>query len=335
MLCCRLDPLTMPLAIDLSEQRGASQDPEPSKPKESKKERGGSLASPNQMMMTGSMVRLSGDNFSSGSSPQNFSNGPHPRMPKFHEFQCPLCPRSYAQKCSLYRHMKVHKNDKINESEVQHAPCATGEGQFKCPFCIASYTNSASLNVHVRTHAVGYRDMVRKPDKPREEEKVFPCPLCKRIFQRRSRLTVHLNISHRNENSYREALPPPGEEDDGDVDSELEDDQDPMDLSKTGSASPADTPKGSSTNGTFACHLCGSSYTRRTNLNKHLEKRHNIDQTYLLKSQFHEMAKKHMTVDKRNMEEEMRAKIMGKQQMDSDDSTVHQCPFCTFRTSHR
>lgn len=79
---------------------------------------------------------------------------------KMKSFKCADCGKSFKEKSSFLRHLKIHK----------------GETPHKCVTCGKTFSKKSSLVIHQRTHS---------------EEKCFTCQECGKTFGQRSTLLVH------------------------------------------------------------------------------------------------------------------------------------------------
>ncbi|KAM3914035.1 uncharacterized protein RB166_019213 [Leptodactylus fuscus] len=113
-------------------------------------------------------------------------------------FTCTECGKNFTTKCSLYRHRKIHGNERpylcsecgkcfIQKSHlVQHQKNHRGEKPFSCSECGKCFTQKSSLSDHQRIHT---------------GEKPFPCLQCGKCFTYKSSLVDHRRI-HTGEKPY-------------------------------------------------------------------------------------------------------------------------------------
>ncbi|XP_044154405.1 oocyte zinc finger protein XlCOF6-like [Bufo gargarizans] len=113
-------------------------------------------------------------------------------------FTCSECGKNFKTKCSLYRHEKMHKNERpflcsecgkcfIQRSHlVQHQKNHRGEKPFSCTECGKCFTQKSSLSDHQRIHT---------------GEKPFSCLECGKCFTYKSSLVDHRQ-THTGEKPY-------------------------------------------------------------------------------------------------------------------------------------
>jgi len=94
-----------------------------------------------------------------------------PRRP----WQCEICNRKFAEKCTLKRHIRIHTNEK----------------PWKCQHCTKAFNQSCSLQAHLRIHT---------------GERPFPCLFCEKRFRQSTHRRQHMKRCHREqwEKSQRE-----------------------------------------------------------------------------------------------------------------------------------
>ena len=93
-------------------------------------------------------------------------------------FNCQICHRSYSNKYSLNRHMKVHDESKA----------------FKCGVCLKVFSYKSSLEAHYRSHT---------------GEKPFACQICDRKFAVKQSLIRH-QATHSDDRPFRCSICPEG-----------------------------------------------------------------------------------------------------------------------------
>ena len=73
-------------------------------------------------------------------------------------YPCSLCPKSFATKRGLTRHLNTH--DRNTFLQFSHLVDAVGpEGHFRCPFCRSVFTSKVGLSQHQRrSHPTEYND---------------------------------------------------------------------------------------------------------------------------------------------------------------------------------
>ncbi|KAG9462564.1 hypothetical protein GDO78_013858 [Eleutherodactylus coqui] len=113
-------------------------------------------------------------------------------------FTCYECGKNFKTKCSLCRHMRIHKNERpflcsecgkcfIQRSHlVQHQKNHRGERPFSCTECGKRFTQKSSLGGHQRIHT---------------GEKPYSCTECGKCFNQKSDLVRHQRI-HTGEKPY-------------------------------------------------------------------------------------------------------------------------------------
>ena len=114
-------------------------------------------------------------------------------------FNCTYCPKSFAKRFSLQRHLMIHTGDKpflckFCPKRFSRPDCLklhhrvhTGEEPFMCEFCPKRFTRSDHLKLHHRVH---------------RREKQLLCEFCPKRFSRPVSLKVHQRI-HTGDNLYK------------------------------------------------------------------------------------------------------------------------------------
>ncbi|XP_071060566.1 zinc finger protein GLI4-like [Pseudochaenichthys georgianus] len=113
-------------------------------------------------------------------------------------FGCSLCKKSFAQKRSINRHMRIHTGEKPHNCSVckkafsqnihlkEHMRIHTGEKPFSCLVCEKAFSRSGSLKAHMRVHT---------------GEKPHSCSVCKKAFSWNISLKTHMRV-HTGEEIY-------------------------------------------------------------------------------------------------------------------------------------
>ncbi|CEP02160.1 hypothetical protein PBRA_002425 [Plasmodiophora brassicae] len=78
---------------------------------------------------------------------------------------CEVCSKSFPDKCSLTRHMRVHN----------------GERPFQCTICSVRFAQKGNLATHMKVHSV---------------QKQYSCQECGASYQQKSSLTKHQLRTH-------------------------------------------------------------------------------------------------------------------------------------------
>ena len=86
-------------------------------------------------------------------------------------WQCEVCNRKFAEKCTLKRHIRIHTNEK----------------PWKCTFCTKAFNQSCSLQAHIRIHT---------------GERPFPCDFCPKRFRQSTHRRQHCKRVHKQEVWY-------------------------------------------------------------------------------------------------------------------------------------
>eukprot|EP01084_Bolivina_argentea_P176392 305266_1 len=81
-------------------------------------------------------------------------------------WQCEVCKRNFAEKCTLKRHVRIHTNEK----------------PWKCQYCSKAFNQSCSLQAHVRIHT---------------GERPFPCMFCEKRFRQSTHRRQHMKRVHK------------------------------------------------------------------------------------------------------------------------------------------
>ncbi|XP_071060567.1 zinc finger protein 391-like [Pseudochaenichthys georgianus] len=115
------------------------------------------------------------------------------------QFGCSVCTKSFAQKQSINRHMRIHTGEKPHSCSVceksfsrsehlkEHLKIHTGEKPHSCSVCEKSFSRSEHLKEHMRIHT---------------GEKPHSCSVCEKSFSRSEHLKEHMRI-HTGEKRYR------------------------------------------------------------------------------------------------------------------------------------
>jgi len=89
-------------------------------------------------------------------------------------WQCEVCNRKFAEKCTLKRHIRIHTNEK----------------PWKCTFCTKAFNQSCSLQAHIRIHT---------------GERPFPCDFCPKRFRQSTHRRQHCKRVHKEQWAVQEA----------------------------------------------------------------------------------------------------------------------------------
>jgi len=89
-------------------------------------------------------------------------------------WQCEVCNRKFAEKCTLKRHIRIHTNEK----------------PWKCTFCTKAFNQSCSLQAHIRIHT---------------GERPFPCDFCPKRFRQSTHRRQHCKRVHKVEWALKQA----------------------------------------------------------------------------------------------------------------------------------
>ncbi|XP_077111296.1 uncharacterized protein LOC143767146 isoform X1 [Ranitomeya variabilis] len=131
-------------------------------------------------------------------------------------FTCSECGKNFKSKCSLYRHKRIHKNERpylcfecgkcfIQKSHlVQHQKNHRGEKPFSCNECGKCFTQKSSLSDHRRIHTgekpfscvdcgklFTYKSSLVDHRRTHTGEKPYTCTQCGKCFTRRTNLVEH------------------------------------------------------------------------------------------------------------------------------------------------
>lgn len=107
--------------------------------------------------------------------------------PTFRPYKCEICSKTFAIKCSLKGHMKIHAEKEFKCEicgkefirkylYVIHMRNHTGEKPFVCTICNKAFTDNYTLRYHVRTHT-GVKPHV--------------CGVCNKSFLKKSEVMLH------------------------------------------------------------------------------------------------------------------------------------------------
>jgi len=88
---------------------------------------------------------------------------------------CDLCNRSFAEKCTLKRHIRIH----------------TKEKPWKCDTCGKAFNQSCSLQAHIRIHT---------------GERPFPCEFCEKRFRQSTHRRQHMKRVHKQQWEAQQAM---------------------------------------------------------------------------------------------------------------------------------
>ncbi|KAM4034477.1 LOW QUALITY PROTEIN: uncharacterized protein ACNLHF_021111 [Anomaloglossus baeobatrachus] len=131
-------------------------------------------------------------------------------------YTCSECGKNFKSKCSLYRHKRIHKNERpylcfecgkcfIQRSHlVQHQKNHRGEKPFSCNECGKCFTQKSSLSDHQRIHTgekpfscvdcgkcFTYKSSLVDHRRTHTGEKPYSCTQCGKCFTRRTNLVEH------------------------------------------------------------------------------------------------------------------------------------------------
>ncbi|XP_014209826.1 zinc finger protein 569-like [Copidosoma floridanum] len=125
-------------------------------------------------------------------------------MKRVRPYQCPICPKAFAQPQSLANHEERH--NRVREvqrrqflcevcskvfaqsgSLVAHMRTHTGVKPYVCNICSRAFTKSTYLQLHLRTHS---------------GEKPYVCQYCSKTFARANTLARHITM-HTGEAKYQ------------------------------------------------------------------------------------------------------------------------------------
>ena len=119
-----------------------------------------------------------------------FTDAPGSSKSEMKEYQCTQCPKTYARRSGLKRHVRaVHdegtayqcphcpKTYKWKATLHNHVKIKHGEGKkIQCNICLKMFDTKQNLNRHILSHT---------------GEKPFVCKICKRAFSKAWHLKTH------------------------------------------------------------------------------------------------------------------------------------------------